>query len=100
MYDSLEKDFPKQTIVITLESFGSFTKINGEYKLIPSIKVKALDSTGAGDIYHGALLYFLSQGYDLETAMEYANITSALSVTKIGGRYSIPRLEEVINYVK
>ena len=100
VYDSLEKDFPKQTIIITLESFGSFTKINSEYKLIPSIKVKALDSTGAGDIYHGALLYFLSQGYDLETAMEYANITSALSVTKIGGRYSIPRLEEVINYVK
>ena len=100
VYAALEKDFPKQTIIITLESFGSFTKINGEYKLIPSIKVKALDSTGAGDIYHGALLYFLSQGYDLETAMEYANITSALSVTKIGGRYSIPRLEEVINYVK
>lgn len=99
VYDKLESDF-KNTIIITLEKYGSFTKINGEYKLIPSIQVNAVDSTGAGDIYHGALLYFISQKYPLLDSMRLANITSALSVLKIGSRYSIPSLDEVLNYDK
>ena len=87
--------FFNNTIIITLEKHGSFTKINGEYVLVPSLEVKAVDSTGAGDIYHGSLLYFISQGYELSKAMRLANTTSALSVLKVGGRYSIPSLEEV-----
>jgi len=99
VYDKLARDFPGQ-IIITLEKYGSFTKINDEYVLVPSLKVKAVDSTGAGDIYHGSLLYFISQGYELKRAMRLANITSALSVLKVGGRYSIPKLEEVLVYDK
>ena len=99
VYDKLESEF-KNNIIITLEKHGSFTKVDGEYILVPSLDVKAIDSTGAGDIYHGSLLYFISQGYELTLAMKLANITSALSVTKIGGRYSIPSLEEVLSYVK
>ena len=99
VYDKLARDFPGQ-IIITLEKYGSFTKINDEYVLVPSLKVKAVDSTGAGDIYHGSLLYFISQGYELKRAMRLANITSALSVLKVGGRYSIPKLEEVLLYDK
>lgn len=94
VYDKLASDFNNQ-IIITLEKHGSFTKINGEYVLVPSLEVKAVDSTGAGDIYHGSLLYFISQGYELSKAMRLANTTSALSVLKVGGRYSIPSLEEV-----
>jgi len=97
VYDKIQKDF-KGLLIITLESYGAFVKLNEEYHLIPSIKVKALDSTGAGDIFHGALLYFISQGYDLLDAIKYANITGAISVTRIGGRNSIPELEEVLNY--
>jgi len=99
VYDKLENDF-KNTIIITLEKHGSFTKIDGEYVLVPSLDVKAVDSTGAGDIFHGSLLYFISQGYELRRAMRLANITSALSVLKVGGRFSIPRLEEVLKYDK
>ena len=100
VYDKLLNDFKNQIIIITLENIGSFTKINNEYKLVPAIKVKAIDSTGAGDIYHASLLYFISHGYNLLDAMELANIASGISVTRVGGRYSIPTLEEVINYVR
>lgn len=93
-YDILEKEFGHH-VIITLESRGSFTKINGEYKLIPSIKVKAIDSTGAGDIFHGAFMYAIVMGFDLEKAMKFANITGALSCLKVGSRLSIPDLEEV-----
>ena len=97
IHKELEKEFNNQ-IIITLEEKGSFSKINDEYKLIPSIKVKPLDSTGAGDIYHGAFTYFLTHGYDLEKTMHLSNITGALSVTKLGSRNSIPELKEVLKY--
>ena len=93
-YDALEKEF-KHHVIITLESYGSFTKINGEYVLVPSIEVKAVDSTGAGDIYHGAFMYGLTQGFPLEKTMKFANITGALSCLKVGSRLSIPELADV-----
>ena len=99
VYDILDKDF-KGTIVITLESFGSFVKINDEYKIIPSIKVDSLDTTGAGDLYHGAFLYFLMNNYPIDKIMKLANITGALSTRFIGGRNSIPKLDEVLEYDK
>lgn len=97
IYNEL-KNYFKNTVIITLESAGSFTEISGEYKIIPSIKVVAKDSTGAGDIFHGAIAYFIGMGYPLEEAIRYSSITSAISVTRIGSRFSIPDLEEVLNY--
>ena len=93
-YDILEKEFGHH-VIITLEDRGCFTKINGEYRLIPSIKVVAVDSTGAGDIYHGAFMYGLIQGFDLEKCMRFANITGALSCLSVGSRLSIPDLADV-----
>lgn len=93
IYEDLKKDFT-QEIVITLEDKGCFTYSDG-YKLVPSIKVEPLDSTGAGDIYHGAFTYCLIKGYDIVKTMKMANIAGALSVTRLGGRYSIFSLEEV-----
>lgn len=85
-------------IIITLEARGSFTYIDGHYEVIPSVKVEAVDSTGAGDIFHGAFTYFISNGYSLRDAIHYSSITSAISVTRIGARYSIPELSEVVDY--
>lgn len=95
-YEKL-KDYFQNTIVITLEENGSFTMLD-QYTIIPSIKVKALDSTGAGDIFHGAFTYFIGNGYSLKDAIHYASITGGISVTRIGSRYSIPELEEVLGY--
>ena len=93
IYDDLKKEF-SQNVVITLEDKGCFTYDDG-YKMVPSIKVKSVDSTGAGDIYHGAFTYCIANGYDIITTMKISNITGALSVTRVGGRFSIFTLEEV-----
>ena len=99
IYKDLKKEF-KNNIIITLESYGAFTQIDGEYKIIPSIKMNALDSTGAGDIFHGAFTYFIANGFSLKAAILLSNITGALSVRKIGSRYSVPDLDEVIKKYK
>ena len=92
------EEYYETTVIITLEAAGSFTKIDGEYQIVPSVKVKAVDTTGAGDIFHGAFLYFIANGYSLYDAIHYSSITSAISVTRIGSRYSIPMLSEVLEY--
>lgn len=94
IYDELKANF-KNHIIITLEDKGCFTYDNG-YKMVPSISMKALDSTGAGDIFHGAFIYCIAKKYDLVKALAISNIAGALSVQRIGGRYSIPTLEEVM----
>ena len=60
-----------------------------------SLKVDAIDSTGAGDIFHGAFVYCLANNFDLEKTMRFSNITGAISVETIGSRFSIPELEVV-----
>ena len=97
VYDLIQKDFSGK-LVITLESFGSITKINNEFKLVKSINVESVDSTGAGDIYHGAFTHFIAHGYSLLDTMKYSNIAGALSVTKLGSKNSMPNYEDVINY--
>lgn len=94
IHKQLEDHF-QTNIIITLESKGAFIK-DEEYKLVPSISVKPVDSTGAGDIFHGALAYFIGNGYSLTKAVRLANITGAISVERVGGRFSVPTLEEVL----
>lgn len=93
-YETLKMYF-NTNIIITLEANGSFTKID-DYEIIPSIKVTPLDSTGAGDIFHGAFTYFIANNYPLRKAIQLASITGALSTTKIGSRYAMPELDEVL----
>lgn len=97
VYDTIQKDF-RGKLVITLESFGSMVKIDEQYYIVPSVKVKSIDSTGAGDIYHGAFTYFIANNYSLLETLHYANIAGALSVTKIGSKTSMPTKEEVLKY--
>lgn len=95
-HKKLEDDF-NNTIVITLEAGGSFTKIDGEYKVVPTLKIdNPVDSTAAGDIFHGAFTYFISNGYSLYETLRLSNITGALSVLKLGGKNSMPELNEVL----
>ena len=96
-YQILERDF-KGIVVITLEENGSIVKINNEYVVVPSIKTNAIDSTGAGDIYHGAFTHFIANNYSLLDTLKYSNIAGALSVMKIGSKNSMPKYEAVINY--
>jgi sugar/nucleoside kinase (ribokinase family) len=57
---------------------------------------KAIDSTAAGDIFHGAFACAVLKGYDFSEALEFSAVAAGLSVERRGGRGSIPGLEEVL----
>lgn len=100
LYQKMNDEFKDQTIVVTLESKGALYSLNGEIKIMPGIKVVAKDTTGAGDIFHGAFTYALANGRNLETAIKLANITAGLSATQIGSRNSIYKYEDIETYAK
>lgn len=98
VYSAVKNKYPKSEIVITLEDKGALYAVNNEIKIMPGIKITPKDTTGAGDIFHGAFTFALSKGFDLEKCVRYANITAGLSVKNIGARLSIPSYNEVSNY--
>ena len=63
---------------------------------MPAFKVEAVDSTGAGDIFHAAFSYGLFMGFSIEDNLRIASAAAALSVMKPGGRTSIPGLDETM----
>lgn len=82
-------------VLVTLESKGTLYEIDGLIKVMPSINVTAIDSTGAGDIFHGAFTYAIANNYSYEDAIRIGNVAGALSVTRVGGRNSVPTKEEM-----
>ena len=71
-------------MVITMGSAGAFVSDGTRGEMLAPPKVKAVDTTGAGDSFNGVLLTALAEGKDLFEAARYANVAGALSVTKPG----------------
>lgn len=94
IYNTLKKKYTKN-VIVTLEGNGSMYEIDGIVKIMPSIKVDTKDSTAAGDIFHGAFTYGIANKFDIEKTLRYANLAGAISVTRVGGRFSVPSLDEV-----
>ena len=99
IYLSLKDKF-KTEIIITLEARGCLYEKDGELKMMTSLVVDAVDSTGAGDIFHGAFVYALANGYNLEKCLQIANTAGAISTRRIGGRNSVPTKEEMGEYIR
>lgn len=82
-------------IIITMGSKGAMLYEDGEAELIPSIRVKAVDTTAAGDCFNGALTIAISEGRSLKDAVLFANRAAAISVTRPGAQVSMPYRHEV-----
>lgn len=89
-----------ENVLITLGSDGVYIKNKDLAEVVPSYKVKAVDTTGAGDSFNGCLAVALLDGLDIIEAAKFANAGAALSVTKIGTAPSMAFREEIINFIR
>jgi ribokinase len=62
--------------------------------------VPVVDTTGAGDVFHGAYLFGLLRGWALPAVAEFASATAALKCMTLGGRKGIPTLDTVMTYLR
>ncbi len=87
------------TVIITLGARGAFLATGSEREVISAYQVHAVDTTGAGDVFNGAVAVALSEEKPLPEAVSFANAAAAISVTKLGAQPSIPRRREIDSFV-
>lgn len=86
-------------VVITQGKNGSFCKSEDRSFHQCAFEVEVVDTTGCGDVFHGAFIYGLLRDWPLEVVAEFASAVAGLKCCGLGGRASIPTLEEVIEFL-
>ena len=89
-----------KNVVITMGKLGAYCHDGQAGKMIPTAQVKAVDSTGAGDAFNGALAVALAEKMPLELAVKFANCTATISVTRPGSAPSMPTLGETLELMR
>jgi ribokinase len=100
--DSLRtlRKFCTGDIIITLGSEGSMGLFDNEIVFQEAFPINAIDTTGAGDVYHGAYIYGLIKGWKMKECMRFASATAGLKCLDIGARKGIPNLDRVYELLK
>jgi ribokinase len=84
-----------RTIILKLGERGCELRNGGKAVPIPAVRVNAVDTTAAGDVFNAALAVALSEGADLEGASRFAVKAAAVSVTRLGAQSSAPARSEI-----
>jgi len=88
------------TVILTLGARGALIADASGTRLVPGFKVKAVDTTAAGDIFNGSLAVALAEGKSLEEAVRFANAAAAISVTRLGAQPSAPTRREIERFLR
>jgi sulfofructose kinase len=86
-------------VVVTCGERGLLYGTSDDFQHLPAFKVQAIDTTAAGDVFHGAFAYGVLKGLALEETLQLAAAAAALSTTVRGGRTSIPSLARVEEFL-
>ncbi|HPF50092.1 MAG TPA: ribokinase [Draconibacterium sp.] len=89
-----------EKVIITLGEKGAFVLTNQEKENISSYKVKAVDTTAAGDTFCGALAVAITEGKNLKESLQFASAAAAISVTRMGAQPSAPYRGEIDHFIQ
>jgi sugar/nucleoside kinase (ribokinase family) len=87
-------------VVVTLGEKGLVCLEGDRFSRMPAFAVNVLDTTGAGDVFHGAFCYGLVQGFALERNLAFASAAAAMKCRRLGGRAGIPTRQEVEEFLR
>jgi len=86
-------------VAATLGPDGAVALIDGSPVHYGGVDIEAVDTTGAGDVFHGAFIYGLVRGWRMDQIFPFANAVAGLKCTRSGGR-AVPSLQQVERYVR
>ena len=86
-------------VCVTAGSDGCYWLEDGNLRHQPGFKIDVIDTTGAGDVFHGALAVALGEGLDVAHAVRFASAAAALKCTRLGGRAGIPARAELDGFL-
>jgi len=93
--ETLQNGYRMKVAAMTLGAHGALARENGRFFYSPAYVVNAVDTTGAGDVFHGAFCYAVLEGMPILRALDFSNAMAALNCTALGARGGIRGLEEV-----
>lgn len=85
---------------ITLGREGSVTSCGGRLIVHKGFAVDAIDTTGAGDVFHGGYAYGVLMGWTIDETIEFASAFAAIKCMSPGGRAGIPTLAQTMRFIK
>lgn len=88
-----------KVLTVTLGERGSISVSDKGLLRVPAFTVETVDTTGAGDVFHGGFIYGLLQKWELKDIIVFASAVAAMKCTKVGGRAGIPSLSEVKKFL-
>ena len=92
-------DAGAEIAVVTLGERGAAVCWDGGLRRFPAYAVDVVDTTGAGDAYHGAFMYALLQGWDVPRMADFASAVGSLNCRAMGGRSALPARAEVDQFM-
>lgn len=93
--ERIQKEYGMKVAGMTLGDRGSLALEEGRFYYSPAFVVDCVDTTGAGDVFHGAFCYGVLEGLPIEQILEFANAMAALNCTALGARGGIAARPQV-----
>ena len=88
----IQREYGMKVAAMTLGSYGAMALVEGHYYYSPAFVVNCQDTTGAGDVFHGAFCFAVVKGYSIEEALEVSNAMAALNCKALGAQGGISGL--------
>lgn len=92
--EMIQQEYRMPVAAMTLGPHGALARADGRFIYSPAFAVNCADTTGAGDVFHGAFCYSVIENMPLRDALEFSNAMAALNCTALGARGHIASLKE------
>ena len=96
----IQEEFHIPVAAMTLGAHGALARAEGRFVYSPAFVVNCVDTTGAGDVFHGAFCYAVLQKMPMRDALEFSNAMAALNCTALGARGGIAAIAEATALMK
>jgi sugar/nucleoside kinase (ribokinase family) len=87
--ETIQNEYGMKVAAMTLGAHGALARENGRFSYSPAFVVNCVDTTGAGDVFHGAFCYAVLQEMPMRDALDFSNAMAALNCTALGARGGI-----------
>ncbi len=98
--ERMQKEYGMRLAGVTLGAWGALARFEGHFIYSPGFVVPCVDTTGAGDVFHGAFCYAVVQRMPIEEALEFSNAMAALNCTALGARGGIRGRQEALDLIR
>ncbi len=96
----IQDEYGMRVAAMTLGADGSLARVEGRFLYSPGFVVDCIDTTGAGDVFHGAFCYAVIESMPVREALEFSNAMAALNCTALGARGHIASVGEAQAFMR